>query len=227
MDYAAARGNPPGGAPSRVRTGRPPAARARALEGPGAPAYARPVISDRDVELEREGPEPARERAPQRPPAGALQRIAAGAGNRAFAAWVARSASDGHGAGLLPGGRVHPDVEATIAATRGGGTALDAGVQDRLSGSLGPLSDVRVHTDATADSLNRAVSARAFATGNDVFFAQGEYAPGSGEGDRLIAHEMTHVVQQRGAPASGPLRVTEPGDATEREADAVADGLAP
>jgi hypothetical protein len=187
------------------------------------------VIPDRDVELEREGRGPAEARPPQPAPAASLQRIAADVGNRAFSAWVARSASDAatQGSGLLPDGKVHPDVESTIAATRGGGTSLDAGVQERLSGSLGELSDVRVHTDATADSLSRAVSARAFATGNDVYFAQGEYAPGSGSGDHLIAHEVAHVVQQRSAPTSGPLSVTEPGDATEREADAVADGLAP
>ena len=66
------------------------------------------------------------------------------------------------------------------------------------------------------------MSARAFATGNDVYFAKGEYNPGSADGDRLIAHELAHVVQQRGAPTSGPLTVSNPGDAMENEADAVA-----
>ena len=83
-----------------------------------------------------------------------------------------------------------------------------------------------MHTDDTADRLNRSVSARAFATGTDVYFAKGEYNPGSADGDRLIAHELAHVVQQRGASASGPLSVSEPGDAMEREADHVADRLA-
>ena len=74
----------------------------------------------------------------------------------------------------------------------------------------------------TANALTRSVSARAFTTGADVYFAGGEYRPGSSEGDRLLAHELTHVVQQRGAPASGPLQVSQPGDALEVEADAVA-----
>ena len=58
-----------------------------------------------------------------------------------------------------------------------------------------------------------------------MYFAKGEYNPGSASGDKLIAHELAHVVQQRGATASGPLTVSQPGDAMEREADAVADQL--
>ena len=96
----------------------------------------------------------------------------------------------------------------------------------RLGSSLGDLSDVRVHTDDTADQLNRSVSARAFATGTDVYFAKGEYNPGSASGDKLIAHELAHVVQQRGSSTSGPLTVSQPGDAMEREADAVAGDVA-
>jgi hypothetical protein len=69
------------------------------------------------------------------------------------------------------------------------------------------------------------VSARAFTTGTDVYFASGEYRPGTSDGDSLLAHELTHVTQQRGAPASGPLTVSEPGDAMETEADAVAGGF--
>ena len=49
------------------------------------------------------------------------------------------------------------------------------------------------------------MSARAFATGTDVYFAQDEYKPNTTDGDKLIAHELAHVVQQRGAPTSGPL----------------------
>ena len=66
----------------------------------------------------------------------------------------------------------------------------------------------------------------AFATGTDVYFAKGEYNPGSADGDRLIAHELAHVVQQRGAANSGPLTVSQPGDALETEADSVADSIA-
>ena len=88
------------------------------------------------------------------------------------------------------------------------------------------FSAVRVHTGSPADQLNRSVSARAFATGTDVYFAKGEYNPGSAAGDKLIAHELAHVVQQRGSSTSGPLTVSQPGDAMEQEADAVADRVA-
>jgi Domain of unknown function (DUF4157) len=154
-------------------------------------------------------------------PAAPIYDLASSVGNRAFSESIARDA-----AGVLPSGEVHPAVQDTITSTRGGGGSLDTSVQEKFSPSLGDLSDVRVHTDETADSLSRSVSARAFATGTDVYFAKGEYNPGSSSGDKLIAHELAHVVQQRGAPSSGPLTVSNPGDALETEADSVADQIA-
>jgi hypothetical protein len=172
------------------------------------------------------GPDPPAEaEREQRAP---MARLASDVGNHAFASTLGRSPlarEAEQGAGIMPDGTVHGDVQSTIDATRGAGTGLDPGVAGRLGGALGDLSDVRVHTDDTADTLNRSVSARAFATGTDVYFAKGEYNPGSASGDKLIAHELAHVVQQRGSSASGPLTVSQPGDAMEREADAVADQL--
>ena len=160
-------------------------------------------------------PAPEQREAPASAP---HERLASEVGNRAFGALLARE-----GAGIMQDGTVHPDVQATIARTQGGGGALDGRTRERFAPSLGDsLQDVRVHTDAGADALARSVSARAFTTGSDVFFAAGEYRPGTGEGDRLLAHELTHVVQQRGVPTTGPLTVSEPGDAQETEADAVA-----
>ena len=150
-----------------------------------------------------------------------LHQLASDVGNHAFGNTLARE-----GAGIMPTGEVHPDVQGAIDATRGSGSGLPAAVMSRFEGDLGPLGDVTVHTDDTADNLNRSVSARAFATGTDVYFAKGEYNPGSAEGDRLLAHELAHVVQQRGAANSGPLTVSQPGDALETEADSVADSIA-
>jgi hypothetical protein len=160
-------------------------------------------------------PEPAED------PAGPLRELVSGVGNQAFGSAVARQ---GHG--ILPSGEVSQDVQSTINSTRGSGSSLDTGVESKLSPSLGDLSDVRVHTDSTAHDLNHAVSARAFATGTDVYFAPNEYKPNTTDGDKLIAHELAHVVQQRGAPTSGPLTVSQPGDSMEREADSVADQIA-
>jgi hypothetical protein len=170
--------------------------------------------------------DPRRERqavpaAPKRPPAAAPARLASAVGNRGFAE-LARV-----GAGIRPDGRVHPEVEAAIARTRGAGRPLEPAQRERFGSRLGDdLSDARLHTDSTADSLARSVQARAFAIGTDVYFASGEYRPGSPSGDQLLAHELTHVVQQRGASTSGPLTVLQPGDPAEREADAVSDELA-
>src|SRR5262245_35417235 len=93
------------------------------------------------------------------------------------------------------------------------------------------FSAVRVHTDARAADSARALQARAWAWGSDVAFARGAYAPKTPAGRRLLAHELTHVVQQEQAPSSAPspdteLNVSEPGDASEREADRVADHVA-
>jgi hypothetical protein len=159
--------------------------------------------------------EPRRDPAPA--PVDALARVASQAGNAAFARFAEP------GSGLLPGGRVHPDVESVISAARGRGSELDAPVRERVGEALNdPLTDVRVHADERADALARSVSARAFTTGQDIFFAHGEYRPQTASGDALLAHELTHVVQQRGSPTTGPLTVTDCGGALEAEAEAMA-----
>ena len=115
-----------------------------------------------------------------------------------------------------------PEVEATIEQTRGGGRSLDAGIQRQMESAFGTnFSEVRVHTDSTADALNQSLSARAFTTGQDIFFRQGEYNPGSSSGKELLAHELTHVVQQTGT-VRGKLAIGEAGDRYEQEADKVA-----
>jgi hypothetical protein len=155
---------------------------------------------------------------------GPLERLARGIGNRNFSHFVARMRE---GEGLLPDGRVDASVAAAIAAAQGRGQPLDRTVSEDLEPALGQsLGDVRVHTDAGAAALARAVSARAFTVGSDIFFAPGEYSPGSRDGDHLIAHEVAHVIQQRGAPVAGPLMVSQPGDDLEREAEAVSRDLA-
>lgn len=125
----------------------------------------------------------------------------------------------GSGHGILEGGRVHPDVTARIAAARGRGAPLAPAVREQMSAAFGhDFGDVRIHTDELAGALARSVQARAFTTGADVFFGAGEYAPAAAQGRGLLAHELAHVIQQRGAPTSGDMRVSEPGDALEREA---------
>ena len=56
-----------------------------------------------------------------------------------------------------------------------------------------------MHDGSEADQLNRAVSANAFTTGNDIFFSGGSYQPGSRDGQHLLAHELAHTAQQSGS----------------------------
>jgi hypothetical protein len=109
-----------------------------------------------------------------------------------------------------------------------GGMPLPSSVRSPFERSLGTdLRDVRVHTDADANEQASAVGARAFATGNSIVFASGEYQPGSASGRRLLAEEVAHTVQQRGAKPNGPLATTTPGDPVERQAtDAAASMIA-
>jgi len=95
------------------------------------------------------------------------------------------------------GGEVSSDLESEINRARGGGQALAPELQAKMGEAMGAdFSGVRVHRSEQADKLTRAVGARAFTTGQDLFFKQGEYQPGSRGGQELIAHELTHTIQQ-------------------------------
>lgn len=142
-----------------------------------------------------------------------------------------------------------PDVQQAIERHRGGGQPVDSAVQSQMGQAFNAdFSGVRVHTNSEADGLNRALQARAFTTGQDVFFRQGEYNPGSSSGRQLLAHELTHVVQQNpdkvqrkteqgegGCTCGGAgavsrsiqpkLTVGRPGDIYEQEADRMAQAL--
>ena len=97
------------------------------------------------------------------------------------------------------GGAVSPDLEAQIQSAKGGGHALAPGLQQRMGEAMGAdFSTVKVHADSQADRLNQSIQAKAFTTGSDIFFRQGAYKPDSKGGQGLIAHELTHVVQQNG-----------------------------
>jgi len=87
------------------------------------------------------------------------------------------------------------------------------------------FSGVRVHTDSQANRWTQCLNAHAFTTGRNIFFAPGRYAPSTTEGNQLLAHELTHVVQQRNATSLQRLAVGEAGDTYEQEADAVADAV--
>jgi hypothetical protein len=118
-------------------------------------------------------------------------------------------------------------VHSAIARERGRGQPLDERTRHRMEDALAhDFSQVRVHADPTAGDLSRAVVANAFASGSDIFFAPGVYRPDSQDGRRLLAHELTHVIQQGGATPSR-LMCGAPADRFEREADIMAGRVSP
>ena len=97
----------------------------------------------------------------------------------------------------LAGGTVDTGLEQSIRSGQGSGTPLSGKVRGKMEAGFGHSFDrVRVHADNKADTLSRSLNARAFTTGSDIFFRKGEYKPESNGGQKLIAHELTHVVQQ-------------------------------
>lgn len=98
------------------------------------------------------------------------------------------------------GGEVDGDTDAAIRRASGGGRPLDPQIRRAMERGFGAdFSGVRVHADRNADDLNRRVQAKAFTTGRDIFFSSGQYSPTTSGGQELLAHELTHVVQQGGA----------------------------
>jgi hypothetical protein len=111
---------------------------------------------------------------------------------------------------------------------KGGGSTLDKGVRSEMEAKLGhDFSDVKIHTDSGAAKAATSVQAKAFTTGNEIVFNSGNYQPDTSEGKHMLAHELTHVVQQRSGPVAGTSRgdgtkVSDPSDSFEREAEATA-----
>jgi hypothetical protein len=97
-------------------------------------------------------------------------------------------------------------------------------MEERFGRDFGP---VRVHADAAATDSARSIGAHAYTVGNDIVFQNQLYDPHTDAGKRMLAHELAHVIQQRGGPVSGrPLaggvRISDPHDQSERDADLAA-----
>lgn len=113
---------------------------------------------------------------------------------------------------------------------KGSGQPLEAPVRQRMEASFGAdFSDVRVHAGGSAAASAQAVDAHAYTVGNEIVLGDGQ-TTGSPTADRTLAHELTHVVQQRsgpvdGTPAAGGISVSDPADRFERAAEATADAV--
>ncbi len=124
-------------------------------------------------------------------------------------------------------------VADALDAVQSPGKPLEGGTKQRLEAAYGEdLSDVRVHDDASAADAAESLEAAAFAVGKDIVFGEGRYAPGTEEGDHLIAHEVAHTVQNAHAGRTDAVSLLEgatendvstPGSGAEQEAHAAAD----
>ena len=121
------------------------------------------------------------------------------------------------------GGQVSPQIEQQIEEQRGGGQPLESTTASRLAPRTGfDFGTIKIHADGEADALSRNIDALAFTTNRDIFFRHGMYRPGTGFGDHLIAHELTHVAQQPPMRGDGPLTVGPANDHHEAVAEATA-----
>jgi hypothetical protein len=113
----------------------------------------------------------------------------------------------------------------------GGGQPMDADTRADMETRFGTdFSDVRVHTGSAAHESARSVGAHAYTVGHDVVFQRDRYDPASAEGRTMLAHELTHVVQQRSGPvdgtdAPGGIRISDPSDRFEQDAAANAERI--
>ncbi len=125
--------------------------------------------------------------------------------------------------------RLDEELSQRIQQTRSSGEALPANIQSQMEQGLNAdFSQVRVHTSSESHALNQTLGAKAFTTGKDIFFKQGAYDPHTSSGKELLAHELTHVVQQGSGQvnkAGSGLTVNAPGDRFEKEADQTAKTL--
>ena len=111
------------------------------------------------------------------------------------------------------------------------GQPLDRSTQALMQSRLGQdFSDVRVHNDGKATESAKAVNAHAYTVGTNVVFQSDKYAPETQSGQKMLAHELTHVVQQKagpvdGTPAGGGLNISHPSDPFEQAAEETARGV--
>ena len=98
------------------------------------------------------------------------------------------------------GNNANPRIESTLKATKGQGQKMDPSTQRSMEKGFGAdFSDINIHTDSKAQETSQELGAQAFTTGNDIYFNKGKYNPNSKEGKHLLAHELTHTIQQTGS----------------------------
>jgi len=116
-------------------------------------------------------------------------------------------------AGELPSSGHQHDLVSGVQHLQHGGTPLADSVRASMESRFGyDFGKVRVHADREAAQLARKINARAFTTGHNIVFGEAEFAPGTEAGRKLLAHELTHVIQQGQAPSTNEDQAAEHGD---------------
>ncbi|OOG70722.1 DUF4157 domain-containing protein [Algoriphagus sp. A40] len=143
---------------------------------------------------------------------------------------VKLSSVDEESVQLLGGGEatVSPQLSTQIQQSSGSGAALPPPVQQDMGSKIGAdFSGVKVHTGPQAASMSSALGAQAFTHGSDIYFNEGKYQPESSEGKHLLAHELTHTVQQGAAVRRSPdTQISHTQPQVQRLPWAVREGLA-
>ena len=107
---------------------------------------------------------------------------------------IARKISNGGGGSS--GIAVSPQMESQLSQLQGSGRQMPQGLRNMMESGFGrDFSQVQLHTDGKAADMSSSIHAKAFTHGNDIYFNRGQFAPETSEGQRLVAHELTHVVQ--------------------------------
>lgn len=115
---------------------------------------------------------------------------------------------------------------ADLSPPQSGGQPLPQETREQMQAKLGEsFDDVRVHIDEEAARSAADLGANAYTQGRDIYFASGKYAPNEVEGQRLLAHELTHTLQQESSDASSDHQVSHPTDSAEIEATAMSDQM--
>ncbi|MDN3670810.1 DUF4157 domain-containing protein [Echinicola jeungdonensis] len=97
--------------------------------------------------------------------------------------------------------QVSPSLEQNIQQSSGG-QHMDSEVKGNMESGFGAdFSGVNIHTDSNAVKMNQEIGAKAFTHGNDIYFNEGQYQPNTSSGQHLLAHELTHTIQQGSSPA--------------------------
>lgn len=108
---------------------------------------------------------------------------------------------------VMTGQEVNSDFESKLHQSKGGGSKLSDKTRSQMESAFGAdFGKVRIHTNSDAVGMNNQVQAHAFTHGSDIYFNEGAYQPEKKEGTKLLAHELTHVVQQGGAAKTAVQR---------------------